>query len=107
MEERKTKAGPLRIRSGQAFGSAEVRFAQDDSEVRRKGNFKSTDLFASEALAPLNGLAYDLTACRKGAFSVQIQTNVPQGLKPSIDYIGFVPGMNPRPTARISFSATC
>jgi hypothetical protein len=29
------------------------------------------------------------------------------GAKALIDLIGFVPGMNPRPTARTSFSAAC
>jgi len=43
----------------------------------------------------------------KVAFPIQIPKNVPQGLKPGIDSIGIVPGMNPRPTARLSFSASC
>jgi hypothetical protein len=29
--------------------------------------------------------------------------NIPQGLKPTIDTIGVIPGINPRPTARLSF----
>src|ERR1700679_1641472 len=40
-------------------------------------------------------------------FRRRFPRSIPQGLKPTIDLIGFVPGMNPRPTARTSFSAAC
>jgi hypothetical protein len=39
--------------------------------------------------------------------SIQIPEIIPQGLKPGTDSIGVVPGMNPRPTARMGFSASC
>jgi len=48
-----------------------------------------------------------LQLAEKVVFSIQNPKNVPQGLKPGIDSIGIVPGMNPRPTARLSFSASC
>jgi hypothetical protein len=35
----------------------------------------------------------------------KFRKNIPQGLKPRIDSLDIVPGMNPRPTARMSFSA--
>jgi hypothetical protein len=43
----------------------------------------------------------------KVRFSILNPKNIPQGLKPDFDSIGFVPGMNPRPTARMTFSASC
>jgi len=33
--------------------------------------------------------------------------SVPQGLKPALIRLVFIPGMNPRPTARMSFSPSC
>jgi len=43
----------------------------------------------------------------KVRFSIRNPKNIPQGLKPRIDSIGVMPGMNPRPTARMSFSVSC
>jgi len=37
----------------------------------------------------------------------QFEESIPQGLKPGIDSAGFMPGMNPRHTARMSFLAAC
>jgi len=41
VQGRKEEAGPLRLRSGQAFDSAEVRFAQDDSAFKIMGFVKN------------------------------------------------------------------
>jgi hypothetical protein len=43
----------------------------------------------------------------KVRFSIRNPRSIPQGLKPRIYSIGVMPGMNPRPTARMSFSASC
>jgi hypothetical protein len=43
---------------------------------------------------------------RKKAFGqAKTPKRVPQGLKPKLILLAFVPGINPRPTARLSFSA--
>jgi hypothetical protein len=33
--------------------------------------------------------------------------SIPQGLKPALIRLAIMPGMNPRPTVRMSFSAAC
>jgi hypothetical protein len=40
-------------------------------------------------------------------FPMTLPKELPQGLKPPFDSVGFVPGINPRPTARMGFSAGC
>jgi len=40
------------------------------------------------------------------SFGEEIEKH-PSGAEAHIDLIGFMPGMNPRPTARTSFSAAC
>ncbi len=40
-------------------------------------------------------------------FPMTLPKEFPQGLKPPLDSVGFVPGINPRPTARMGFSAGC
>ena len=46
-------------------------------------------------------------AAEKGGILSRWARCIPQGLKPGFDSAGFMPGMNPRPTARIRFSSAC
>jgi hypothetical protein len=46
-------------------------------------------------------------AAKKAEFGMKLAEDIPGGLKPGDDLIGFMPGINPRPTARMSFSAGC
>jgi hypothetical protein len=46
-------------------------------------------------------------AAEKGGILSRWAKCIPQGLKPSVDSAGFMPGINPRPTARIRFSSAC
>jgi tRNA (guanine-N1)-methyltransferase len=46
-------------------------------------------------------------AAEKGWFSGKMPEKHTSGAKAPIDSIGFMPGINPRPTARLSFSAAC
>jgi hypothetical protein len=40
---------------------------------------------------------------KKACFQAKRPRSIPQGLKPDADSIGFMPGINPRPTARQEF----
>ena len=46
-------------------------------------------------------------AAEKGLISGERPEKHTSGAKAHIDSIGFIPGINPRPTARMSFSAAC
>jgi hypothetical protein len=46
-------------------------------------------------------------AAEKGCFSGETPEKHASGAKARVDSIGLMPGINPRPTARLSFSAAC
>jgi hypothetical protein len=46
-------------------------------------------------------------AAEKGRISGEKLEKHTSGAEAHIDFIGFMPGINPRPTARTSFSAAC
>jgi len=46
-------------------------------------------------------------AAEKGLIPGEMWQKRTTGTEVSADSIGFIPGMNPRPTARVSFSAAC
>jgi len=55
----------------------------------------------------LFGVAGAEQAAENGhVFGVEIEEHT-SGAEAHIDLIGFMPGINPRPTARTSFSAAC
>ena len=53
-------------------------------------------------LSSLRGL---IRLREKASFLARSSESNPQGLKPTLILIGFMPGINPRPTARASVSA--
>ena len=46
-------------------------------------------------------------AREKGVIVEEIGGKYTTGAKARVDYIGFIPGINPRPTTRMGFSAAC
>jgi hypothetical protein len=46
-------------------------------------------------------------AAEKGCFSGETPEKHASGAKARVDSIGLMPGINPRPTARLGFSAAC
>src|ERR1035441_10145934 len=54
-----------------------------------------------------NDLAGAKQAAEKGLISGERPEKHTSGAKAHIDSIGLIPGINPRPTARMSFSAAC
>ena len=53
------------------------------------------------------GLGRDKEVAEKLDFSGEICRKHTSGAEAHADLIGFMPGINPRPTARMSFSSTC
>ena len=84
-----TLASPFNILNGSA---AEVRSGKES----QAGTHKHGDV--------LNGA---LQAAEKGQFSGEQPEKRTSGAKAHVDSIGFLPGINPRPTTRMSFSAAC
>jgi hypothetical protein len=69
---------------------------------------KARRKWSSHEGQPLGNVPQGLNRLRKkGPISGEIPEKRTAGAEALIDLIGFVPGMNPRPTARTSFSAAC
>jgi hypothetical protein len=69
-------------------------------EIERLRSRAEESIYLAALAARLNSLTKKHSSRSKGP------KNIPQGQKPDIDSIGIVPGMNPRSTARMSFSAS-
>ena len=62
-------------------------------------------------LSPSRALVDALAGPEQAAEKVLISPGKPEkhtsGAEAHVDFMGFMPGINPRPTARMSFSAAC
>jgi hypothetical protein len=66
---------------------------------------------AEESLNKLGDQAGIPSGAKQAAEKLLISPGKPEkhtsGAEAHVDFIGFMPGINPRPTARMSFSAAC
>jgi len=80
------------------------RFRTGYRPLRTAGALQAPDSWAECQAGCIAGAKQ---AAEKGLIFGEIRKKHTSGAKARIDLIGFIPGMNPRPTARTSFSTAC